>query len=414
MRILINIFLLLFLADGSVSLLDELLTSLLQITLLDNVRAVVAWVTVFAALVVYITMGIDRRLPKRVLLPLCLFVFWGAMILWPLPKIFSRMTFGLVGTGLQFALGVAALLFIRKINGRSLLMTARMFKPPVFRLRNTLFFTGANVVMVPLALIVFGLVSLSDYISQQTAGFVRLGFDGLYMTEKIYRHNGKQIRLAGMIHIGDKTYYEDIVASINSPRTVVLAEGISDRHRLLTYRFDHRKFADLLGVATQAEMTIEGDFVDLENLTAGEITADTSSKPHIVMADMDVSQFDSKTIELLNLMGQYVNNDATLFEDFKSYSQWVDANLTDEVTRTLKHDILTRRNGEVIRRLHQALPLYDTIVIPWGALHMVEIEAAVTAQGFNLDTLTERLSIDFGKIKITELLQRIIAESGRT
>ena len=45
-------------------------------------------------------------------------------------------------------------------------------------------------------------------------------------------------------------------------------------------------------------------------------------------------------------------------------------------------DILDKRNAVVIDGMVRSLALYDTIVIPWGAMHMPAIEAAVLEEGF--------------------------------
>ena len=58
-------------------------------------------------------------------------------------------------------------------------------------------------------------------------------------------------------------------------------------------------------------------------------------------------------------------------------------------------DILHRRNMGVIHYLDKALVRYDTVVIPWGALHMTEIEAEVLKRGFKLQEERERVSIAF-------------------
>jgi hypothetical protein len=66
-------------------------------------------------------------------------------------------------------------------------------------------------------------------------------------------------------------------------------------------------------------------------------------------------------------------------------------------------DILHRRNMGVIRHLEKALVRYDTVVIPWGALHMKEIEAEVLKRGFKLQEERERVSIDFRKMLLGKL-----------
>ena len=60
-----------------------------------------------------------------------------------------------------------------------------------------------------------------------------------------------------------------------------------------------------------------------------------------------------------------------------SLNDWAAKNITPEMNDIISDDILHRRNREVIRLLGKALDHYDTVVIPWGALHMKEIEAEV-------------------------------------
>jgi hypothetical protein len=54
--------------------------------------------------------------------------------------------------------------------------------------------------------------------------------------------------------------------------------------------------------------------------------------------------------------------------------------------------------------MRKALDRYDTIVIPWGALHMAEIEEEVLKRGFDLQQERERVSIDFRKMLVGKLL----------
>jgi hypothetical protein len=57
----------------------------------------------------------------------------------------------------------------------------------------------------------------------------------------------------------------------------------------------------------------------------------------------------------------------------------------------------------VIRHLEKALVRYDTVIIPWEALHMKEIEAEVLKRGFKLKEERERVSIDFRKMLMGKL-----------
>ena len=82
----------------------------------------------------------------------------------------------------------------------------------------------------------------------------------------------------------------------------------------------------------------------------------------------------------------------------RALNDWSQKNLTPEMYAVIFDDILHRRNMAVIRYLDKALDRYDTVVIPWGALHMNELEAEVLKRGFKLQGEQERVSIDFRKM----------------
>lgn len=81
-----------------------------------------------------------------------------------------------------------------------------------------------------------------------------------------------------------------------------------------------------------------------------------------------------------------------------SFNAWAQENVTPEIEKIIMDDILHDRNKELIRHLKKSVDRYDTIVIPWGAIHMPEIEAAVLKQGFKLQQQREMVSIDLIKM----------------
>ena len=80
--------------------------------------------------------------------------------------------------------------------------------------------------------------------------------------------------------------------------------------------------------------------------------------------------------------------------------------MTEEGIAGVMADILDKRNDAVIAGLVKTLKRYDTIVIPWGAMHMPAIEAAVLEQGFTPGKTQERLSLDFRTIPYGDLWQQ--------
>ena len=72
-----NFYLIIFLIDAGLSLVDELLVVVgSPYPLFTSGRLLVAFVTIALSMVVYACLGIDRRLPKRVFLPMPLYYTW--------------------------------------------------------------------------------------------------------------------------------------------------------------------------------------------------------------------------------------------------------------------------------------------------------------------------------------------------
>ncbi len=59
-----------------------------------------------------------------------------------------------------------------------------------------------------------------------------------------------------------------------------------------------------------------------------------------------------------------------------------------------------------------ALKKYDNLVIPWGALHMKELERAILKQGFIQTASREHLSIDFLLLPFGQLWKQLVGGNG--
>ena len=88
--------------------------------------------------------------------------------------------------------------------------------------------------------------------------------------------------------------------------------------------------------------------------------------------------------------------------------------MTNERIAGVMFDILDKRNEVVIDSMLRTLKRYDTIIIPWGAMHMPAIEAVVLEQGFAPGVAHERLSLDFRAIPYAELWQKWSSQTGDT
>ncbi|HWI41173.1 MAG TPA: hypothetical protein VNX25_06750 [Verrucomicrobiae bacterium] len=393
MRIFANLFLILFLADGALSTVDELF-SLLSVQDLSGIRNAAAGLVVLLSAAIYLCLGIDRRLPKQVFLPAVAFIFWSLTGTWLFPT-FTAEGYGLLMAGSQLSLALILLRQVRVLEGEPLLAEAR-FRAPLFGARNTLVFCGVNLVVLPPLLVLLLLSSAARQIEEASAGFIRLAPDGLYMTERIYRKGDKSVRLAGMIHFGEKEYYESLAASVPSPRTVVLAEGVSDAANRLPDRMGYGKMAGILGLTPQDRKLFRGRPIDEEDL--GDPSAGDAASPDILRADVDMSTFRPATIAFLAEAGREMARNDSLTGALLAMNAWARRNMTPETEKVILEDILHGRNRVLLGYLDRVLPRYDTVVIPWGALHMAGIEQGVLARGFVLQEERERRSIGFAKL----------------
>ncbi|NTV51027.1 MAG: hypothetical protein HGA20_15465 [Geobacteraceae bacterium] len=408
MRVFANLFLLLFLADGGFSLVDELVPLLTPFVPFTGLRILLAGTVIVMAVPLYLYLGIDRRLPKRVFLPLIFFVFICPLSTWIFPALADFRTYGLLMAAAQVLLGMLPLYYFRKGDERTLTMPPEMFSTPFFSIRNSLTFGAANLLVIPLFLVISALSAADAYMAEYTSGFMHLTPGGLRMSERVYKKDNRTIRLAAMIHVGNREYYEDLTGSIDQGRTIVLAEGVSDARKLLQNSIDYGKMAGFLGLTSQNEMSFRGRIIDAKELesprpdTRSDGNETRTGKADILRADVDVSDFRPPTILLLNAVGKIMQSSNSFVKGFTALNSWGEKNITPEMSDIIMDDILHRRNLEVIRYLEKSLDRYDTVVIPWGALHMKEIEAEVLKKGFKLQEERERVSIDFWKnVKIT-------------
>ncbi|MBE0500385.1 MAG: hypothetical protein IBX47_03005 [Desulfuromonadales bacterium] len=402
MRKFANLFFTLYLVDAVVSFLHELSAAFLQTSATSTLRNLIAVALLLLALPLYISLGIDRRLPKTVIIPQTLFIVWMALGAWPIAN--TAGLFGLFAAAIQILLGLLPFILYAGTAGSNRLLPEERFLSEFFALRNTLLFFLLQIIFLPLFAAFMVVSVVAQYADQGTAGFMRLGSDGIYMEERSYSRAGKTIRLAGMIHVGEKDFYHDLTSSKVSGKTVILLEGVTDQDHLLTVPFDYGEVAKTLGLTSQSEVEFAGRMIDADDLKQLGAEEFVSQQPHLIRADSDLNRFSPETIELLNRLGtQFLNNDS-LPQGLQAYDSWARENVTAETMNIFMTDILHSRNEIVIAWLDQVLPLYDSVVIPWGALHMPGIEAAILERDFKLTSAKERLSLDFSAISFLALL----------
>jgi len=407
MRTFANLFLFFFVVDGVFSLVDDLLALAFDFAGLSPLRNLNAFATLVLAGVMFFALGFDRRLPKRLFVPLLLFLLWTTAGCWPLTGHVSLEALSLLASLLQLFLGAASLAYLRWRSGHSTQLTREDFSGTPFRLANTLGYFGVTLLLLPFLLGFLLLAGISQQVEAKTAGFMRLGPTGLYMKERVYTRDEQQVRLTAMIHIGEQAYFRELAASIHGARTVVLAEGVSDDTGLLTHRFDYGDLGSTLGLASQQEMQLEVRDIALGDIGSRNWSEEELNLPHRVTADVDLSSFEPLTVEFLNVLGRVISPQGMFRDNYAAYERWMEEHAGPQLYETILGDILERRNAVLIDHLATALQHYDTVVVPWGAMHMPALEAAVLDKGFSLSSERERRCLDFRTLPVAELVGRL-------
>jgi hypothetical protein len=400
MRAFANLFLVLFIADGGFSLIDELVPLLTPLVPFTELRLLLAVSVITLAVPLYFCLGLDRRLPKRLFLPLIGFAFFCPLSTWLFPALAALPLLGLIAAAAQVVLGMLPLLFFRTNGERRLTMPPEPFAAHWFSLGNTLRFTAVNLLVIPVVMALLALFTADTYMTASTSGFMRIYPGGLRMIERIYKRDNRTIRLAAMIHVGNKEYYDELAKPSAPGRLVVLAEGVTDERNLLSNRIDYGKMAGFLGLTSQQEMRFQGKVIDAAEFAAPrpEQRGMEKAAVEILRTDADTADFRPQTILLLNAVGKHLGESTSFMKGVMALNAWGEKNITPAMYDIIMDDILHRRNLAVIGHLDQALARYDTVVIPWGALHMKEIEAEVVKRGFTLQKERERVSIDFRRM----------------
>ena len=252
------------------------------------------------------------------------------------------------------------------------LVPASVLSGRSFSWRNLLVFLALNLLVVLPAVILYLIVCSNLALDHFTDGFMKLRPDGLVaQVRKYVRSDGKTVQLFPMSHVADSTFYSKVTAAFPS-NSVILMEGVTDEHNLLTNHISYDRMAKTLGVAEQHE----------------------EFKPALgewVPADVDVGQFSTNTISLLNLVMLFHAKGITP-ETILPLTQYTPPPHFEE---QLWDDLLTKRNAHVLHELNSHLTNSDYIVIPWGAAHMAGIAKEIQKDGFRLAETEEFLAIRF-------------------
>jgi hypothetical protein len=233
-------------------------------------------------------------------------------------------------------------------------------------------FLLVNVFVLLPAVIAYLVFCAALAVNHFSEGFLALRPGGLTVQVRQYvRQDGKTIRLIPMAHIGEADFYRKLSQSFPS-NSIILMEGVTDRRHLLTNELSYKRMATSLGLAEQ-----EKEF----NPTRGEL----------VWADVDVEQFTTNTIGLLNLC-TLIHSKGLNAETVLKLMRFAPPPHYEE---QLLDDLLRKRNRRLLEELHARLSQTEHIIVPWGVAHMPGIADEIQGSGFRLDETREYVVIRF-------------------
>jgi hypothetical protein len=377
--ILLSLCLGLFLADAVVSLVDDSLILIFGSHLFSGVRGIVSIVAFLMTIPIYGLMGLTPMIPKRLFLPVTLFNPAVALVAVPFTIFcYGRMQqVAWVMSLCQVIVGLSILYWLQGgFKLRWPLVAESQLGARRFGWLNLSVFLLVNVfVLLPAVFLYFALCA-SLAVDHFTEGFLALHPGGMTVrVSKYVRNDGKTIRLIPMSHVGEADFYRKMSQSFPS-NSIILMEGVTDNKNLLTNKISYKRMAATLGLAEQAEKF---------EPTQGEM----------VWADVDVEQFSTNTIDLLNLVmlvhSKGVNAETVL--KLLHYSP------PPHFEEQLLEDLLRKRNRRVLEEIHARLPQSENIMVPWGVAHMPGIATEIQKSGFRLVESQEYRVIRFRPVR---------------
>jgi hypothetical protein len=259
-------------------------------------------------------------------------------------------------------------------------------------LRAVVSFVVLGLVM-PIIAVGLLLAAMGTMVEKQTQGYLQFTSSGVEVRETILQRGTKTVRLIGMVHIGEPKFYETLYASF--PATaLVLAEGVTDREGKLADSFSYKGLAEVLGLKVQPQLVEQAQHGDGKAGTAktkpGDVPAGpisipaTATRPRIIYADADVSDFSPTTVRFLGKVGEIYGSQS--FSELLTRLNAVGEEFSEHDLSGVFEDILTKRNARVLAEFDERVGAYDNIILPWGAQHMPGLEAALVQRGFRIQS----------------------------
>lgn len=372
MRIFANIYIVLFLVDAVVSLVDALLSHWLgasaihTLQVLHVLQGMAALGPFLLAFPLYCTIGCMRGFPWRIPLALVVFITWvDCFAALPMPFYLGQKHTALWLAVIQAALGLWAMLALRRTSkGRSWLFEQASFAQTKFRWKRLGGFVAVNAVIVLPLLLLYAGASLSLGVAHLSHGFIHLDTKGVSVEARTYRCDGGEVYLLPTIHIAGSSFYTDLLKGLPPKQSVIIPEGVTDKKHLLPGGMGYDKLAPTLGLVSQTGKTF------------------TKVGLPVTRCDTDISNLSPDVINYLKAISHFFHTMHSEKKDSALLKLFATPQPNQE---TLWKEVVVDRNHRVSHCIQTSLKHYTHVVVPWGAGHMPGIERALLKNGAVLE-----------------------------
>ena len=397
----------LFFIDGVISILDDFL-QLGSVNFLMGIRNNVSLTIILLSLpYTYYILKIKKELRFRYyLLPICIFISCSLSMIATLALIKMGTPGDLLSLvaernliALKFPIIYASFMLISLMKLLVVLVNYKYFKIILkksnrainknqIKIKNTMkdfFVTGIlGGGTLPIYVTFQGIILLA-MICWGPKGFIDVNSKSLLGVEKIYQgSDGKIVRLIPMMHIGKENFYKDISKIDASVKTLILEEGVNDDLNELK-GLDYSELASSLGLSKQRE-----------HFSPKAKKEDNKNNIVFIGEQIKTSDMSQQTISLLK----------KIFKSFKknneedTFSKLTKSNIEISTAEYvgLRNDLLDLRTNDLLSQFDEYSNEFQKVIIPWGALHMPDIEMALIKRGYVFQSAVKRELISWDEM----------------
>jgi len=385
-----NAYLLAFAADGAVSLVDEIWFATTGASPLTEVRNWLALLVFLYSLMMVFVVAFVPQLPKSVFVPLIVAALWFAVGAPPFVAATGERSVSLFLALVQLIIATTAFLVVQLRAGQAFLAAHLLPRKDHVFLR-IVFASLIVVALIPVGLAALGAWALASAAEQQTGGYLRFTWSEIQARETVMFNDAKAVHLVATAHIAEASFYKTVYKDIPA-HAVILAEGVTDKKGLMgngdTSRGEAATslgldtqdvFEDLLGPALSSDdATKAANAAAKTAKPAAPTPALPKTRPDVVRADIDVSELSETTLRCLR--EDVTLGNAALDDDPKTTVATPTCSEADR--KVFWDEILYARNKKLMATFDALADKYDVFVVPWGALHMPDLQTSFEARGY--------------------------------